>query len=255
MSTSPRVPMVSRRAASGRLRSPRRRRGTRACQRPELVSRRRQAGSILKKVNLAKVRSAIGLTIAIVRRFSSWGRAGGSLNFFGGTAGPPGLHEITLARLFRTPPHDSGPVSWCFARGGLSRRTRLSLGRWAERAGGADLSRHHPGKPRLRLPLRHGPSALGRDCSLGKLCRAGRLRPADIVPGLLQSTLRRAGIGVRGGSERLVLFRRLNLGLHRPSIEKASAGPPAPRPNLRSAEWNSRGGSRPWPGICTATTY
>src|SRR6476469_2195849 len=90
-------------------------------------SRRRQAGSTLKNVNLANVRSGIGVTIALVVLAVGAGSVGGgSLNFFveptpAGASEPASKKVQGASPHLRTPPSSSagGPtVSFEFRASG-----------------------------------------------------------------------------------------------------------------------------------------
>ena len=203
------------------------------------ASRRRQAGSILKNVNLAKVRSAIGVDDSGRGFARGWaGRAGVRLTFRW-RSGRPRLttKKYKTLRPRPTPPGPKRSAANDPGDAGASAEghERRGAGGGGPVAGaaqrglgfcprGADLPRHHAGQPRLRLALRLAsfrPS--GGTARLGNaVVDRADSAPADIVPGLLASTFEAAGVGrPGGGSERLVLFRRPNLGrpaaIHRKS--------------------------------------
>ena len=109
--------------------------------------------------------------------------------------------------------------------------------------GGADLPRHHPGQPRLRLALRLGASGSrdGTAPAWQAVVDRADSAPADIVPGLLASTFEASGVGVRVGVGASCTFSapRTSDGQRR-SIEKVKRspppGPPTPTLEVRSCE-------------------
>ena len=188
------------------------------------ASRRRQAGSILKNVNLAKVRSAIGVTIAARRR--SAGRGAGARPSCREVDARPGSRQGDL------------PVERAGRRLGLSPGL-LSAGLGSVPAR-ADLSRHHAratgSSIRSTTPSFR---PLGRDCSPGPA--------ASLAPTPLRPTSSRASDSApaehacRGRSS--VPRRRSDgeLGL----LEKVKRNPPParPQPSSRSGPRDIRAGS------------
>src|ERR1700754_4270062 len=145
-------------------------------------SRRRQAGSILKNVNLAKVRSATALTIALGLALLAPAGAGAKQ----GTAG-------TLAWL-PAGTTLSGPAGAGLAPGVMS----PGLGTVSPAQTYLDVSAGN----RVFNSLYDSELLIFTgDCPswLQAAEARGQSAPADIVPGLLSKTLRGAGIAVRAG--------------------------------------------------------
>src|SRR4051794_10316944 len=177
------------------------------------ASRRRQAGSILKKLNLAKVRSAIGATIALLVIVAVGpGGQGASLNFFGGTAvaaGEAGNEKVQDASPPAHPAHASVTLAF------LPPRTTLDQLAWAGFSPGlmsAGLGRVAAEQTYLDVSQgnRVFDSLYGSDLpELERSCppwwesvvERAESAPADIVPGLLASTLEAAGLDVRARGE------------------------------------------------------
>ena len=228
------------------------------------ASRRRQAGSTLKNVNLAKVRSAIWVTIAIcgfvvgVWAGVGWGSP---LNFFGGAEAAARESRPKKYKTFRPPPDPRldpkaqrklNPLGWCscFCRRGRASgswrgwgcRRGCSARAWAR----CRRSRRISTSPRAtgsstRSTTRELPP-LGRDCSAWTC--GGRpglipLRPTS-SPGCSPRPSKPPESGCRRGSERLVLFRRANLCRPAASPPKKLSGDPRrhPAPDLRSSKWD-----------------
>src|SRR5262245_13765221 len=187
------------------------------------ASRRRQAGSTLKNVNLAKVRSAIGLTIVVALGLGAGIGWGAPLNFFGGAAmaAPRPVDEKVqdVPSPTRSPSRnaDQGPSSTQVARspahvtvvlvpsgasvGELSREGRavglLSAGLGSVPAEQTDLDVTQGNRVFDSLYDEKLPTS--RRCTpqwWKAVTKRADSAPADIVPGLLASTLESAGIGV-----------------------------------------------------------
>ena len=140
-------------------------------------SRRRQAGSILKKLNLAKVRSAIGATIALLALGLIWSSA---------AVAAPG-QRVVLAWL----PSDTTVAD--LAAAGFSPGV-MSAGLGTVPAEQTYLDIGQGNRVFDSLYDRPLPVKQGSDAKWWRgVVERAESAPADIAPGLLASTLREAG--------------------------------------------------------------
>src|SRR4249919_2053530 len=171
------------------------------------ASRRRQAGSILKKENLANVRSAIAVTIAAVVLLVAAAPASAQVTF---VLLPQGASVDEVAAAGMSPGLMSAGLGLVPAE-----QTYLDIGqgnRVFDSLYDSDLSR-------ARVPL-------NRPVTGPALLRRAESAPAEIEPGLLARTLTRAGerFGVRDAS--VTQLRRLVAGLRGDDLLIAIERPP-----------------------------
>ena len=193
------------------------------------ASRRRQAGSILKKENLANVRSAIAVTIAAVVLLVAAAPASARVTL---VLLPQGTSVDELAAAGMSPGLMSAGLGLVPAE-----QTYLDIGqgnRVFDSLYDSDL-------PRATVPL-------NRPVTDPALLRRAESAPAEIVPGLLARTLARAGQGFEVRDAPLAQLRRLVARLRGDDLLIAIERPPPEK----NRGWRSGSPARGFDGNLTS---